>query len=68
MIIAFHIFSILSLTIFAKRNRIDIIHSNTLSMIEGAVVAKILNIPHIWHIRELIGDDAYKYSFLKKVP
>jgi glycosyltransferase involved in cell wall biosynthesis len=67
IIILFHLLSILSLTIFTKRKKINIIHSNTLSMIEGAIVAKILKIPHIWHIRELIGDDAYDYSFKKSM-
>lgn len=31
---------------------IDLIHSNSLVSVEGALVAKILGIPHVWHVRE----------------
>ncbi|MCA9789166.1 MAG: glycosyltransferase family 4 protein [Cyanobacteria bacterium HKST-UBA05] len=32
--------------------KIDLIHTNSLVSMEGALTAKILGIPHIWHIRE----------------
>lgn len=33
-----------------KDNRIDIVHSSTLSVADGAFAAKIAGRPHIWHI------------------
>jgi glycosyltransferase involved in cell wall biosynthesis len=39
------------------KNGINIIHTSTSLNPEGAILAKKLSIPHIWHIRELIGDD-----------
>ncbi len=35
--------------------KIDIVHTNTALNRDGAIVAKKLGIPHIWHIRESIG-------------
>jgi glycosyltransferase involved in cell wall biosynthesis len=39
-----------------EKESIDIVHSNTSVIFEGAIAAKIKNIPHVWHIHEfLIG-------------
>ncbi len=39
----------------AARERVDLIHSNTLVTIEGALAATALGIPHIWHSRGSFG-------------
>lgn len=39
----------------AARERIDLIHSNTLVTIEGALAANALGIPHTWHSRGSFG-------------
>lgn len=36
----------------AKKNEVDIIHTNSSVIYEGYYAAKELKIPHIWHIRE----------------
>ncbi|MBX7116687.1 MAG: glycosyltransferase family 4 protein [Myxococcaceae bacterium] len=33
----------------------DLLHSNTLTTIEGAVVSRWLDVPHVWHVRERVG-------------
>jgi glycosyltransferase involved in cell wall biosynthesis len=40
---------------FAARERVDLIHSNTLVTIEGALAAVALGIPHLWHTRGVFG-------------
>lgn len=40
-----------------ERWNADLVHSNTMLTIEGALVARFLGIPHVWHVRELIGPD-----------
>ena len=35
----------------------DLIHTNTFTTPDGAVAARVLGIPHVWHVRELVGDD-----------
>lgn len=50
----------------AKEHKIDVIYSNTIYLIEGAIAAKILGIPHIWQIRELYDLDYYKYCLPKQ--
>ena len=39
--------------------KIDVVHSNTACVIDGALVAHSLNLPHVWHIRERIGHDGF---------
>jgi glycosyltransferase involved in cell wall biosynthesis len=37
-----------------KNERVDLIYTNTVTVVEPAIVAKFLKIPHIWHIHENI--------------
>ena len=37
-----------------KREQIDVVYTNTITPIEGAIAAKINGIPHIWHLREIL--------------
>lgn len=39
----------------ATRFRADLIHTNTSLTPEGGLAARRLGLPHVWHIRELIG-------------
>ena len=52
----------LKLTIYAKKNKIDLIHENTSACYIGFFVASLLKIPHIWHIREFLEED-FNVSF-----
>ena len=40
-----------------SKRGIDLVYSNTLATPVGAMVAKILDIKHIWHIREFVQED-----------
>ena len=44
-----------------KDNNIDIVHTSTVTITDGAIAAKITGVPHIWHIH---GKYAPDYSFL----
>lgn len=37
-----------------EEENIDIVHTNTSVVLEGAIAAKLKNIPHIWHIHEYL--------------
>lgn len=37
-----------------KKERINVIYTNTVVNYSGAIISKILKIPHIWHVREVI--------------
>jgi glycosyltransferase involved in cell wall biosynthesis len=39
----------------ARRWRVDLIHTGTLINPEGAIAAQVLGLPHVWHVRELLG-------------
>jgi len=40
----------------ATRESVDLIHTNTVVTIEGALAAAALGIPHVWHSRGLFGN------------
>ncbi|QQR73859.1 MAG: glycosyltransferase family 4 protein [Holophagales bacterium] len=39
----------------AQQHRADLIHTNTILTPEGARASRRLRIPHVWHVRELVG-------------
>ncbi|MCB2183200.1 MAG: glycosyltransferase family 4 protein [Desulfobulbaceae bacterium] len=40
-----------------KKEDIDIVYTNTMVIVQGALLAKWMRIPHIWHVRELPAND-----------
>lgn len=56
--------AIVKIAHIARKENIDIIHSNSSVIDIGARVAKKLGIPHVWHFREF-GDADYQLQFLK---
>ena len=52
-----HILPVIKMIRLIKKYKIDIIHTNTVWGLDGLLAAKILNVPHIWHIRETIGNN-----------
>lgn len=51
------------ITHYAKKHKIQLIHSNSSTIDIGAKVAQKVNIPHIWHFREF-GDLDYNLKFM----
>lgn len=47
----------LNLANLIKKHRIDLVHTNSVVSLEGALAAKITGVPHVWHIRELFVED-----------
>jgi glycosyltransferase involved in cell wall biosynthesis len=41
---------------FAAKRGVDLIHTNTILTPEGGFAAVRAGLPHVWHIRELVGD------------
>lgn len=47
---------------FALRQDANLIHTNTLLTPEGGRAAAQLGLPHVWHVRELVGhDDPFRF-------
>ncbi len=42
-------------TRFAQDQQADLIHTNTICTPEGGAAARNLGLPHVWHLRELVG-------------
>src|SRR6185295_13086353 len=40
---------------FAASQQVDLIHTNTLLTPEGGLAARKLALPHVWHLREMVG-------------
>jgi glycosyltransferase involved in cell wall biosynthesis len=48
-------YSALNVARFAISSQADLIHTNTILTPEGGMAARSLGLPHVWHLRELIG-------------
>ena len=40
-----------------KKEQIHLVYSNTMVVLEGALVAKMMKLPHIWHLREIVREN-----------
>jgi glycosyltransferase involved in cell wall biosynthesis len=49
---------------YCRKNSIDIIHSNTSAVLEGAYVSRKLRLKHLWHIHEIITHPKAIFKFL----
>lgn len=47
----------IALFAFAKLHHIKLVYSNTLTVIDGALVARLLAVPHIWHLHEAAANN-----------
>ncbi|MGI8608092.1 MAG: glycosyltransferase family 4 protein [Candidatus Dormibacteria bacterium] len=41
-----------TLTSLGRAERVEIVHSNSSAVVSGAMVARHLSVPHVWHLRE----------------
>jgi glycosyltransferase involved in cell wall biosynthesis len=46
--------SVPALLSIARSAGVDLVHSNTTAVLLGPLLAAILRVPHVWHVRELI--------------
>lgn len=53
----YNLYSIRKALTILRKEKPDIIHNNGLDSEVGALVAKKLNIPYVWHIRQLLQED-----------
>ncbi len=53
---------ILSLVQLIRQHRIDIVHTNSLISLEGALAAHMAGVPHVWHIREMFNAQSHRFQ------
>ncbi len=46
--------SVLFLCWLIRRERVEVVHSNTLAVLSGALAARLTGITHIWHVHEIL--------------
>ena len=51
----------------AKKNHIQLVHTNTAAVLEGSFVSKRLQIPHLWSIHEIIVSPKIMYTITSKL-
>lgn len=52
------------LAVWAKKTGIGLVYSNTITVLDGALLARILGVPHVWHLREtVIGNPDLSFPF-----
>ena len=59
-------FTVRKIIHICRKHRIDVVHTNCITQLEGALAAWWLGKPHFWQIRELIDLDYYQYLWSKK--
>lgn len=47
-----------ALTSLIRRERIDIVHTNTIHNLYGWAAARAARVPHVWHVREIVWQSA----------
>jgi glycosyltransferase involved in cell wall biosynthesis len=47
-----------------RREKINVVHTNSTVSLEGALAAALAGIPHIWHIRELFMEKSPKFHLV----
>ncbi|WP_020160655.1 glycosyltransferase family 4 protein [Methylobacter marinus] len=47
-----------------ERHNIDIVYTNTITCIEGAIAAKMTHRPHVWHLREQVKGNSQLRALL----
>jgi glycosyltransferase involved in cell wall biosynthesis len=54
-LVPFWVRSVWTLAGLIRRYRIQLVHTNSLVVIDGALAARLAGIPHVWHAREIIA-------------
>lgn len=57
LVVIYNLYSVLKLLFYVRKEKIDLIYSNTSITCLGIVVAFIANKPHIWHFHEPVEAD-----------
>jgi glycosyltransferase involved in cell wall biosynthesis len=53
----------------ARRERVDLIHSNSAAVLSGAYAATAARVPHLWYVREMIPEGSVMASILcREIP
>jgi glycosyltransferase involved in cell wall biosynthesis len=63
--VPYHAWNIGRLLRNTRRHKTQMIHSNCIHLIEGGIMGKLLGLPHVWHVRELLNQDHYQYHINK---
>lgn len=53
-----HLLPVLRLCQIIRQQKIDIVYTNTVMILDGALAARLCGVPHVWHIKEWIGAQA----------
>jgi len=53
-----HLLPLLRLCRIIRAYEVDVVHTNTVMILDGALAARLCGVPHIWHIKEWIGSQA----------
>ena len=49
---------LLLILLIVRRQKIRLIYSNTATVLDGAIAARLCRIPHVWHLRESIAGNS----------
>jgi glycosyltransferase involved in cell wall biosynthesis len=64
MTVGFNLYRTRSLVKLIRQHQIDMVHTNSLVSLEGALAAKWANVPHVWHIREIFQEFNPRFTLM----
>ncbi|BCW97513.1 MAG: glycosyl transferase [Armatimonadota bacterium] len=64
---AFFVYSVAAIIRRIRRFNFDVIHSNTLAVVPGAVAARLTKKPHVWHCHEIVSSPRVLGRILSKL-
>ncbi len=59
------VFAFFKLLVIGWKYKVKLIHSNTSSVFVGGFVAMALNVPHLWHLREIVVSPKVVSNFIR---
>jgi glycosyltransferase involved in cell wall biosynthesis len=57
-------YTIWRLARYIKKNKIDLVYTNTISIFESAFAARLTGVPHVWHVHEVLRDRSWTRQVL----
>lgn len=56
--------SVFEIIKYMRKHRTDVVYTNTVASLSGAIAAKLLRKPHIWHLREKVNINAEGFTYI----
>lgn len=57
--------SVVRVALLIRRERVDLVNSNTIGVWSGALAARLTGVPHVWHVREILTQPRWLWKVMR---